>query len=789
MFFLQGKVPMRTGLVLLLFGIFAITSAAEPVEEPELTPKDREHWSFKPPVRPKTPAVSDSAWVRNPIDAFILARLDKAGLKPSPAADRATLLRRVTFDLTGLPPTPRELDDFLNDKHPDAYARVVERLLASPHYGERWGQHWLDVVRFAETNGYEGDQERPHAWRYRDYVVQSFNEDKPYNRFLTEQLAGDLLAKTARTDSSAPPSQEQAEWLIAAGFNRCGPIHLVGGNVDPAEPRQELLTEMTTSVGVAFLGLTMHCARCHDHKFDPISQADYYRLQAFFAGAQMKEVNLASAAERTEYERQLQLLNEKKINPLQKQLSNLEAPYKQRIKEQKTAKLEAHYRDVLALDAKKRTKEQTKLFNEAQTLLKVTWDEVVAELTPSDRAARAEWRRQLIELEPQKPPPLAQAWTLSDNGAKPALPLLLNGDLKKKGPLVLSAFPRVLVDPTAKSETHEEGLSRIDLAKWLTRPEHPLTGRVIVNRLWQHHFGRGLVATPNDFGLRGEKPTHPELLDWLACELVDPSPQPLSTQGRGVGVRGWSLKHLHRLMVLSNTYQQASRPVSEQAKKLDPNNRLLSRMNRQRLSAESLRDSALAVAGTLNPQVGGPMIRVPLEPEVYDLIFTESEPDGLWLVTPDVRQHTRRTLYLFAKRNVRLPLLEAFDQPDTLFSCPVRPVSTFAPQALILLNGPLMQKQSKAFAGRVLSEGGKERAAQIERAYRLALARPPREVERKQALEFLERQTELVRDRLLARLPVALPPKLSAEVDPAYAAALVDFCLALLNCNEFLYVN
>jgi hypothetical protein len=781
MFFSAAEVPMRYALPLFLVGIAAVAPAAEPVDEPEITAKDREHWSFRPPTRPKLPPVGDSAWVRNPVDVFVLARLDRAGLKPSPAADRATLLRRVTYDLTGLPPTPKELDDFLNDNKPDAYARVVDRLLASPHYGERWAQHWLDVVRYAESNGYELDGDRPHAWRYRDYVVRSFNDDKPYDRFLTEQLAGDLLAKgpgretqpALKTDATSPPTKEQAELLIAAGFNRCGPVHQVGGNLDAAVSRQEVLTEMTTTVGVAFLGLTMHCARCHDHKFDALSQADYYRLQAFFAPTQPRDVDLAAAAERAEYERQVKAVDEK-LAPLKKQLNDLEAPYRQRLTEEKKAKLDAATREALGVDAKKRTTEQAKLAALAQPLVKVSWDEILDALPEAERERRAEWRRQMHELEAKKPPPLAQAMTISDSGAKPATHLLKSGDPKRKGPLLYSDYPRVLVDGAEKKADDFDGRDRVELAKWLTRKDHPLTARVIVNRLWQHHFGRGLVATPNDFGRRGERPTHPELLDWLAVELVE---------------NGWSLKHVHRLMVLSNTYQQDSRGVSAEAKKLDPDNRLLSRMSRRRLSAEGLRDGALAAAGTLNPEVGGPMVRVPLEKEVYDLIFTEAEPDNLWPVTPDVRQHTRRSLYLFAKRNVRLPLLEAFDQPDTLFSCPERPTSTFAPQALILLNGPFMQEQSQAFAVRVLREARKDRTKQVEQAYRLALARPPREVERKMALEFLEAQTELVRDRLLARLPVGVPPGAPADVDPAYAAALADFCLALLNRNEFLYVN
>jgi hypothetical protein len=333
-------------------------------------------------------------------------------------------------------------------------------------------------------------------------------------------------------------------------------------------------------------------------------------------------------------------------------------------------------------------------------------------------------------------------------------------------------FPRVLQAPAGAGGAPPR--DRLDLARWLTRPDHPLTARVLVNRLWQHHFGHGLVRTPNDFGVRGAAPTHPELLDWLACELV---------------AHGWSLKHLHRVLVLSSTYRQASRSSDPGGRRLAPDNRLLWRMNRRRLEGEALRDNALAVAGTLNPRLGGPMVRVPLEPEVYDLIFTEGEPDGLWRVTPDAREHTRRSLYLFNKRNVRLPLFEAFDQPDTVTSCPVRAVSTFAPQALILLNGPFMQEQCRAFAARLLREAGPDNAARVERAYLLALARRPRPAERRAALAFLDDQADLLRDRLRSRQPVGVPPGAPPGVDPALAAALADFCLALLNRNEFLYLE
>ncbi len=737
----------------------------------------RPHWAFQPPQRSNLPVLSTPAWVRTPIDAFILARLDTAGIRPSLPADRAALLRRVTFDLTGLPPTPPELDAFVKDSNPEAYVRVVDRLLASPHYGERWAQHWLDVVRYAESNGYEADGERPHAWRYRDFVVRSLNQDKPYDRFLTEQLAGDLLAKPALREGIHGAELPEAQLLIAAGFHRCGPVHQTSGNIDPAVARQEVLLEMTNGVGSTFLALTMGCARCHDHKFDPVPQADYYRLQAFFSPAIPKEIEIARPEDRAAHEARVKELTSR-MEPLRKQVADLDAPYRERLTEAKKAGLELEYRDALAVDPKTRTAEQNKLAAQAQVLIKVTWDEIVGALTPADRARRANLRVQLHALEEQKPPPPAQAWTVGDTGATPVAHVLKRGDPKQKDKQVSSGFPAAL--RVASFDDPMMPLTRLDLARWLTRPDHPLTARVIVNRLWQHHFGRGLVATPNDFGLRGDRPTHPELLDWLATELIR---------------SGWSLKHIHRLMVLSATYQQSS-PVTlspegrgqGEGLKVDPDNRLLWRMNRRRMEGEGLRDSVLAVAGTLNPALGGPMVRVPLEPEVYDLIFTEGEPDGLWNVTPDPRQHARRSLYLFAKRNVRQPLFEAFDQPDTLTSCPVRPVSTFAPQALILLNGPFMQAQSKAFASRLLREVKTGRAARVEWAYRLALARTPRPEELQTALDFLEAQTKLLRERLRTGQRVGVPVNRPEGMDAADAAALADFCLALLNRNEFLYV-
>jgi hypothetical protein len=717
------------------------------LSEPALTAADHAHWAFHKPIRPELPHIRDTSWLRTAVDAFVLAGLEQAGLPPAPVADRRTLLRRVSLDLIGLPPTPEQVEQFLQDTRPDAYVHVVDRLLASPHYGERWAQHWLDVVRYAESNGYEGDAERPHAWRYRDYVIGAFNADKPFNQFVIEQLAGDELARghDPRAFASA---------LVAAGFNRCGQIHVVSGNTDPDINRQEVLTEMTTGVAAAFLGLTIGCARCHDHKFDPISQADYYRLQAFFAAAQPREEPLATAQEKTAHDSRVQQL-EAQLAPLRKQVADLETPYRNLLTDIKKALLEPAYREALDIEPAKRTPEQKQRVEHAQILIKVTWDEIVEALSPAERARRAEWRAQIHALEGQLPPPPAAAWTLTDHAPIPPTHVLKRGDPKRKGADVQPAFPRILATGSAP---HSERLQRLDLARWLTRPDHPLTARVLVNRLWQHHLGRGLVATPNDFGLHGAKPTHPELLDWLACELM---------------AHDWSVKHVHRLIVLSNTYQQASRTAAEVSKRMDPGNRLLGHQNRQRLEGEVLRDSILAVAGTLNRRLEGPMVRVPLEPEVTELIFTEGEPDGLWLPTPDRREHCRRSIYLFAKRNLRLPLLEAFDRPDLITSCPVRPISTFAPQALIMLNGPFLQEQSRALAVRLATEAGADPDRQIERAYHLALGRPPRAVERQMARDFITTQANLLQPR---------------HANGA-TTALADFCLALFNSNEFLYAN
>lgn len=728
--------------------------------EAEITPADRNHWAYKPRAVAAVPTVQQASWLQTPVDAFILAAQEKAGLTPAAPADKTTLLRRVTFDLVGLTPTPQEIEDYLNDRSPMAFERIVERLLDSPLYGERWAQHWLDVVRYGESNGYELDAERAHAWHYRDYVIRSFNRDLPFDRFVKEQIAGDLAAKGRQP-------REAADLLIAAGFQRCGPIHLVSGNTDADVNRQEYLTETTTGVALTFLGQTIACARCHNHKFDPISQADYYRLQGFFTGTKPTELEFASEAEKKELEKQTKIIQDQ-IAPLQKKIRELEAPYRAQLTKQKKERLDAVYKQALAVPADKRTPEQKKLAADAALMVKFLWDELVGALSPKDRETRAAWRAQVHELEARLPAPAAHAWTVKEDETTPATHILVRGDPKRKGDIVTAAFPRVLAEPAVAAD--KKKLDRRDLGEWLAQPGNPLTARVLVNRLWQHHFGAGLVATPNDFGTRGARPSHPELLDWLAEEFVR---------------SGWSIKHIHRLLLLSSTYAQTSRPPADApGRRVDPENRLLWHMNRQRLECETLRDHALAASGDLYERMEGPMIRVPIEQEVYDLIFSEQEPDGLWPVTPDSREHGRRSIYLFAKRNVRLPMMEAFDRPDALTSCAVRPVSTFAPQALILMNGPFMNEQARAFARRLERECGSNREAQIRRAYLLALGRAATPEEIAQAKSFLAHQMETLRQDA-ANAKEFTP----AEGKTLTAAALTDFCLALLNCNEFLYVN
>lgn len=778
--------------------------------------KPGQHWAFLPVRRPAMPQVKNAAWVRNPIDAFVLAELEKRGLQPSAEADRRTLLRRVTVDLTGLQPTPAEIASFVADCSPDAYEKVVKRLLASPHYGERWGQHWLDVVRYGETNGFELDADRPQAWRYRDYVVRALNADMPYDRFITEQVAGDLLAEEAEKSKAVPAvTTSPFELRVATGFLRAGPAHVVGGNQDPAVTRQEWLTEAVGGVGSAFLGITIGCARCHDHKFDPLPQKDYYRLQAFFAGTDNSDLQPPDPEAKKAFDAATQAL-QAKLKPIQEQINVIERPYRERIRAEKIRKLDSATQAALATEPKQRAPEQQKLVVGIEATLRVSWDEVVAVLNAEDRERRAALRVQMHALELHGPEPLPLAPGVAE-ALKPAPPVhvLVRGEVHAKGDEVQPAPPGVLlanrVSEQSPSPAQSPSARRLDLARWLTRRDNPLTARVMVNRLWQHHFGRGIVGTPNDFGKHGERPTHPPLLDWLASSFAQQDGA--AGQDRGTerqrdreteGARStpssttagssyayacnWSLKRMHYLMVTSSAYRQASAPDVRKAK-VDPDNRLLWRMNRQRLDAEALRDAILQAAGLLNGKMGGPSVRVPLEPEVYATIFTEGEPDNLWPVTPDVREHSRRSLYLLHKRNVRLPMLAVFDQPDMLSSCAARGQSVHALQALTLTNSDFMRQQSVAFATRLVNDCRGDRVKMIDRLFLLTQGRSPRPTERRATERFLHDQSSIVQERISRGEPVSRLMGTQTPLEPAEAAAWVDLCLAAFNLNDFVYLR
>jgi hypothetical protein len=616
------------------------------LHEPPITAFDRDHWAFRPLVRAQPPTVKDQAWPAGAVDRFILAQLETKDLRPQPPADRRTLLRRVTFDLTGLPPTPEEAAEFLADDSPQAYKRVVDRLLASQAYGERWAQHWLDLARFAETDGFEHDKVRPQAWRYRDWVIEALNRDLPLDEFIRLQIAGDELE----------PEDKQA--AIATGFLLAGPdmpdINL------KEERRHMVLNEITSTVGSVFLGLQIGCAQCHDHKYDPISQADFYRLRSVF--------------------------------------------------------------------------ETAELFK-----------------TPSEgRMVR-------------------------ESGATPVSHLMVRGDFRRPGAKLEPAIPRVL-NPTGEklpSATYEQKLSkqkssgrRTALAKWLTGSNQPVTTRVLVNWIWQQHFGKGLSRTPSDFGVMGEAPSHAELLDWLATELVR---------------EGWSLKRLQRILVTSATYQQASRPTPElddkglrswqRTQTVDPENRLLGRMERRRLEGEAIRDAMLASSERLSSGRGGPGVMAPLPEEMLATLLK-----GQWKTSASEDDHRRRSIYLFVRRNLRYPLFEAFDRPDTNASCPRRNVSTTAPQALVLLNSEFSLSAARDLAAYVLQRAKSDPAARIELVYQRTLGRPATRAEIDSAQKFLVEQA--------ARVRAAKDEKVSPET-----AALVGFCLAMFNLNEFIYLD
>jgi cytochrome c553 len=620
------------------------------------TAEQKAFWAFQPVKAVTPPVVVDEGWARTPLDHFILARLEAAGLTPAAPADKRTLLRRVTFDLTGLPPTPKEIDAFVKDDRADAFARVVDRLLDSPHYGERWGRHWLDVVRYAETTANDANAVMRYAWRYRDYVVAAFNADKPYDQFVVEQLAGDLLPATG--DLS-----RDAERVIATGFLMLGPKALAEADIEGS--RMDIADDQIDTTGRAFLGLTLGCARCHDHKFDPIPATDYYSLAGIYRGTEVFRDEHRGA---------------------------------------------------------------------------VMWQE---------------WP--LLQLPGEKP-----VMVMAPREGTPTnLHVALRGNRRTPGVLAPRRFLQIVPgEGHIPITTSQSG--RLELARWIASKENPLTARVMANRVWQHHFGVGLVATSDNFGARGEKPSHPELLDWLAAQLVK---------------SGWSVKALHRLILLSATYQMGSQD-EEKAQKADPNSRLLWKFPGRRLDAESLRDALLAVSGRLDRTVGGN--------ESGELLFQEGEvidkkrdffrPNRLKADDPIYTTSVRRSIYLPVVRNAVPDVFALFDGADPNAVTAVRNDTTVASQALFLLNHPFVREQSLHFARRLLADPKATDAERVSAGYRLALGREPQAGELKEVAGFLAAYEELA----VAK---------GRKTDEARLAAWQSFCQTLFCRNEFLYVD
>ncbi len=863
-----------------------------------LAKRESRLWSLQPVRLPHAPTVKNAAWVRNPIDAFVLAKLEAKGLKPAPEADRRTLLRRLSFDLTGLPPTPEEIVAFVSDTRPNAYEKLVDRLLASPHYGERWARHWLDVARFGESHGFEYDRLREHAWRYRDYVVNALNADKPYDQFIREQVAGDVLESAGE------------DGVIATGFLVAGPQDEAGKGAPGLQvrlrAREEELEDMIGLVGQTFLGLSVNCARCHDHKFDPIPARDYYRLKSALAGAQPGNRSVLTKKQAESRSLQMQQLRAKQAD-CQSQIRRIEEPIRARLLQQQgatsrslpttpqpllrwtfddlpggrltldgksgrfqseplaveirektleswvsLADLNQHGGSVLTLEADggapfdaivfgerqrgkwisgsefyNRTKdleaavetvtpgelvqlvsvyhadnrievyrngkpyataytpvgengtlrtyaagkshvligprhtgsgdflhgeiEEARLYNRALSAAEIAEsfrsapfhvapEALEAAFTPDERKQRktltAESTRLAAELKALETPTLTYA--TSSQQPQPT-ELLLRGDVQSKGEIVT---PGGLSALTAYSPhfglaaDSPEAARRLALANWLTDSRNPLTARVMVNRVWQGHFGRGIVGTPSDFGNNGESPSHPELLDWLATAFSGPG--------------AWSLKKLHRAILLSSTYRQSGQ-FDPKAAKIDADNHLLWRFSPHRLEAEAVRDSMLAISGQLNLALGGPSFR-PFTVSNYGSDFYQ-------LIDKDTPEFNRRTLYRMGVQSARNPLLETLDCPDPSTKTPKRTVTTTPIQALALMNDSFVLRQSRAFATKIIHEAGSAPSAQITAVYTRALGRPPTPTERTRALAHLK------------------------------AHPLDSLCWALFNSSEFLYAK
>ena len=788
-------------------------------EDSLFTEEERNFWSFQPIRRPELPTVNESTVTRTPIDRFVVAKLADAGLNFSAEADRRTLIRRVYFDLLGLPPSVVEVDSFVDDDSPNAYERLLDRVLASPHYGERWGRHWLDVAGYADSEGYT-DEDTPRDWAYfyRDYVIAAFNADKPFDTFIHEQLAGDELV--------TPPyknlTEDQIERLAATGFLRMAPDGTAGGGIDQSVARNEVVADTIKIVSSSLMGLTVGCARCHDHRYDPIPIADYYRLRAVFEPAlDWKHWRVPSARRislYTDADRELATKINAEAAEVDKQREAKAQEYIDRTLEEELATLPESVRDALRsaykIIAKDRNAEQQALLKEYPSVASIS----VGSLYLYDRrreatagkidAARREKEKRLAsetdqaslaaeiqrdieaaaKLRSEKaaddlnryqdradairatiPPERFLRAIAEEPNQIPATFVFFRGDHEQPKDEVAPTGLTVLETRLATAlPTNDDSLPstgrRLAFAKQLTDPRYPLTARVIVNRIWLHHFGRGIVNSPSDFGVLGDRPTHPELLDWLAAEFIE---------------SGWQVKQLHTLIMMSTTYRQGSQRT-DQHDAVDPDNKLYARMSIRRLESEAVRDALLAISAKLNPNLCGPPVPV-MEDEVGQIVIGKENLDGERKPGQAVPLHGeefRRSVYVQVRRSRPLGVLDTFDNPAMAPNCEQRNASNVAPQSLLFMNSNLVVEYSEYFADRVIHDAGADRNEQVRLAWQLALASVPSDREIAAAVEFLQRQEQSFRDS------PTKPKESTAE-----SLALASFCQALLSSNRFLYVE
>jgi len=769
-------------------------------EERPVTEQERRWWAFQKPVRPSIPKTADARWSSHPIDAFVKKTLDEKGLAPAPQADRNTLIRRATLDLTGLLPTPQEVQAFVNDPSPRAYENLIERLLSSPHYGERWGRFWLDVVRYADSSGFEHDKDLANAWRYRDYVIQAFNQDKPFDRFILEQLAGDEL------------DERNFDSLTATSYYRIGPRVRFREKDNPYY-RYEYLDDVIRTTFQGFMGLSVNCARCHDHKFDPISRKDYYRTMAMFFGYVDIDHPLAPPDKVADYERIKKEVDEQTL-PLRRKIVQIEAPYRRAAFEKRLAKFPEEIQIAVKTPDTQRTPGQ-KLLAAQIVSLDVDPDAAANQLvnyrsmmkvSDADHDLRQKLVDQIEEIQKKLPDPLPVAEGIRDGDYRLTPdgpgdePLPGKGDrfdygvqccfLPEPGkpfevPPVYFGANGMDVAEDQKSFVVEPGYLKVlasssspriadapgnltsgrrrALAEWIASPDNPLTARVMANRVWHWHFGRGIVPTPGNFGKMGMAPSHPQLLDWLATEFVR---------------QKWSLKQMHRLMMTSETYKMASTFAPSANLEKDPTNVALWRFPLRRLEGEAIRDIILSASGQLNVEAGGP----PFFPSIPKAL-RESYRAGKWELTKEEPSNWRRSVYSYWKRGLKYPMFEVHDQPDPNVTCERRNTTTVPTQALTLSNNEFVLIQARHFAERVMREAGSDIEMQIQTLYRVALSRAPDQGELKGALSFVQRQQDY---------HLKLEPASGSEGNPPSGvalAALTDLAHVMLNSNEFVYIN